>query len=77
MNVSDQGFPEYGDCVSYIEAVPRFTEKTEVAHTRRLLAALGDPDQKMRILHVAGTNGKGSVCAYLQAMLQEGGKEKS
>src|SRR5882757_8794762 len=37
----------------------------------RLLAALGHPETKMPpIIHVAGTNGKGSVCAYLRAMLE-------
>src|SRR3979409_255913 len=37
----------------------------------RLLAALGHPETKMPpVIHVAGTNGKGSVCAYLRAMLE-------
>lgn len=40
----------------------------------RLLAALGNPEQKLPpIIHIAGTNGKGSVCAYLTAMLQQTG----
>ena len=40
----------------------------------RLLAALGHPEKKMPpIIHVAGTNGKGSVCAYLRAMLEGSG----
>src|SRR6267142_383418 len=40
----------------------------------RLLAALGHPETKMPpIIHVAGTNGKGSVCAYLRAMLEGSG----
>ena len=64
---------DYQDCVNYIEEIPRFTKKTDLAHTRRLLAELGHPEESLRILHVAGTNGKGSVCAYLQAMLSSGG----
>src|SRR5262245_18618116 len=40
----------------------------------RLLAALGHPERKLPpIIHVAGTNGKGSVCAYLRAMLEGSG----
>ena len=39
----------------------------------RLLAALGNPERSLRCLHVAGTNGKGSVCAFAESMLREGG----
>jgi dihydrofolate synthase / folylpolyglutamate synthase len=40
----------------------------------RLLAALGHPERKLPpTVHVAGTNGKGSVCAYLRAMLEGSG----
>lgn len=40
----------------------------------RLLHALGDPQKRApRIIHVAGTNGKGSVCAYLRAGLEASG----
>jgi len=41
---------------------------------QRLLAALGHPEKKLPpVVHVAGTNGKGSVCAYLRAMLEANG----
>lgn len=40
---------------------------------QRLLAALGNPHQRVPILHVAGSNGKGSVCAYLSAVLHQAG----
>ncbi len=40
----------------------------------RLLARLGHPEQKLPpVFHVAGTNGKGSTCAFLQAMMEAGG----
>lgn len=39
----------------------------------RLLAALGNPHQTLPIVHVAGSNGKGSVCAYLSAVLTHAG----
>ncbi len=44
-------------------------------HTRELLSRLGNPQEGIKIIHVAGTNGKGSVCAYLNAMLLAGGKK--
>lgn len=37
---------------------------------RHLLAALGNPEKKLRCLHVAGTNGKGSVCAFSESILR-------
>ena len=43
------------------------------ARTRALLDALGSPDLKTNIVHVAGTNGKGSVCASLASVLREAG----
>ena len=42
---------------------------------RKLLARLGDPHKRLPpVLHVAGTNGKGSTCAFLRAMLEADGK---
>ena len=45
------------------------TERAE-----QLLYRLGNPDEKLKIIHVAGSNGKGSVCAYLTSILVSGGK---
>ncbi len=47
--------------------------KLGLERVRQLLAALGDPHQQMPMLHVAGTNGKGSVCAYVSSMLLAAG----
>lgn len=49
--------------------------KHPLEHTRELLSRLGNPQEGIKIIHVAGTNGKGSVCAYLNAMLLAGGKK--
>ena len=38
-----------------------------------LLHRLGDPQKDLRCIHVAGTNGKGSVCMFLDAMLRKAG----
>lgn len=65
----------YTEVVDYIETIPKFTVKHPPEHTRELLSRLGNPQEGIKIIHVAGTNGKGSVCAYLNAMLLAGGKK--
>lgn len=59
---------------AYIANLPKFTTKNSLEHTREFLVRLGNPQNNRKILHVAGTNGKGSVCAYLQAILLAEGK---
>ncbi len=59
----------YEDAVKAIDAIPKFLEAPSVEHTRSVLNAIGSPDEKMKIIHVAGTNGKGSVCAFVSSML--------
>ena len=65
----------YTEAVDYIETIPKFTVKHPPEHTRELLSRLGNPQEGIKIIHVAGTNGKGSVCAYWNAMLLAGGKK--
>lgn len=48
--------------------------KAGTATTRKLLDRLGSPDEKLKIIHVAGTNGKGSVTEYLTQILIAAGK---
>ena len=60
---------DYQEAVEYIEELPKFTKKHPLHHTREYLRRLGDPGMDKKIIHVAGTNGKGSVCAYIQAIL--------
>ena len=47
--------------------------KLGLENTNRLLAACGHPERQTRFLHVAGTNGKGSTCAMLDAILRRAG----
>lgn len=65
----------YEDAVNAIDNIPKFLEAPSVAHTRSVLDALGSPDKGMKIIHVAGTNGKGSVCAFVSSMLAAQGKK--
>ena len=64
----------YQDAVRYIEEIPKFTEKHSLAYIRDFLKRMGNPGMDRKIIHVAGTNGKGSVCAYMQAVLLEMGR---
>lgn len=60
--------------VEYLYSMPRFTSKNTPEDTRAHLVRLGSPDRRIKqIIHVAGTNGKGSVCAYLHSILKEAG----
>ena len=62
----------YEEAVKYIEEIPRFAAKNTVEDTGRMLSLLTGDSSNSKIIHVAGTNGKGSVCAYLRAILMEG-----
>ena len=42
-------------------------------HFQRFMASQGDPQDQLRTIHVAGTNGKGSTCAYIERILREAG----
>ncbi len=64
----------YTEAVEYIYSVPKFTKKNKPSNTRELMDRLGHPERGMKIIHVAGTNGKGSVCAFLASMLHQAGK---
>lgn len=63
----------FEDAVSYLYQVPKFTGKNSSEDTKAFLELLGNPDRRMNIIHVAGTNGKGSVCAYMRGILEEAG----
>ena len=63
----------FEEAVAYINNTPRFTKKNSMEATRAFLKKLGNPDESLRIIHVAGTNGKGSVCSYMRSILEEAG----
>lgn len=69
-----QQITTYDQAVAYIMNTPKFTTKNTMEDTRAFLHVLGDPDHGLSILHVAGTNGKGSVCAYLRSVLEAAGR---
>lgn len=64
----------YEEIVEYILEIPKFSAKNGAEHTRELLCRLGNPQERFKIIHVAGSNGKGSVCAYMDSVLRAAGK---
>lgn len=58
---------------SLLQPFQRFGVNLGLERIAKLLANLGNPHYQVPIIHVAGTNGKGSVCAYLSSMLTEAG----
>lgn len=65
----------FEEMVNYIESIPKFAKKTTLDNTRYLLKLLEFEESQFQIFHVAGTNGKGSVCAYLSSIVKETGKK--
>jgi dihydrofolate synthase/folylpolyglutamate synthase len=64
---------DYAEALEHITATGRFGIKLGLERTRALLAEVGDPHRGLRGVLVAGTNGKGSVCACLTSMLSAAG----
>ncbi len=63
----------YEEAAAYISEVPKFTKKNAPENTLEMLRRLGHPEENFRVIHVAGTNGKGSVCAFISSVLQKAG----
>ncbi len=61
------------EAIAYIHSHGWETRAPGLDRIRELLRRLGDPQRELRFIHVAGTNGKGSVCACLASVLEEAG----
>ena len=73
VEVAMQNKITYKQAEEYILSIPKFTKKNTLEDIRAFYEFLGKPGGRSRILHVAGTNGKGSVCAYMDSCLRAGG----
>jgi dihydrofolate synthase/folylpolyglutamate synthase len=56
-----------------LEQFGRFGVDLGLDRILQLLAAIGDPQRRVPVIHIAGTNGKGSVCAYISSVLGQAG----
>ena len=64
---------KYDEALEYIGRIPWTSRSVGLHRIKALLKALGRPDRKLKFIHVAGTNGKGSVCSMLDSVLRAAG----
>jgi len=63
----------YEETLKYLESFQRFGIRLGLKNIRKLLKLLGNPEKRLKIIHIGGTNGKGSVGAFLFYILKEAG----
>lgn len=61
------------EAISFLESLGKFRIKLSLGRIEKLLIFFGNPHNFFKSIHVAGTNGKGSVCAFISNVLQEAG----
>lgn len=65
----------YNDALRLLTSVGKFRVSLGLERISRILELLGNPQDELKCIHVAGTNGKGSVCAIIASILKEYGKK--
>lgn len=63
----------YDEAMNYISSVGRFGSNYGLERTFRILELLGNPHEKLKLIHIAGTNGKGSTTAMVSKVLRGAG----
>ncbi|MCG2762023.1 MAG: bifunctional folylpolyglutamate synthase/dihydrofolate synthase, partial [Candidatus Atribacteria bacterium] len=63
----------YSEALDYIYDLTKYGIKLGLKNISYLLYLLGEPHKKLKIIHVAGTNGKGSTCSSISSILQSDG----
>ncbi|PIH00882.1 bifunctional folylpolyglutamate synthase/dihydrofolate synthase [Clostridium combesii] len=64
---------DYKEAREYIQSKAKFGSNLGLERTEKLLELLGNPHKRLRCIHIAGTNGKGSTTAMISAVLKESG----
>ena len=65
----------YLECRNYLKDAEKYGSVLGLSNMRTLMSRLQDPQDDLHVIHVAGTNGKGSVIAYLYTTLQLTGRK--
>ena len=63
----------YEESIRYIKYTDTLGSVLGLEIIKELLRRLGDPQDKVKVIHIAGTNGKGSICAFLDKILENAG----
>ncbi|MEN6387780.1 MAG: folylpolyglutamate synthase/dihydrofolate synthase family protein [Candidatus Cryosericum sp.] len=63
----------YAEALDCVFSLSKFGSKLGLERITRIMTRLGNPERELRFVHVAGTKGKGSVCAFTARMLEEAG----
>ncbi len=63
----------YAEAIQFLYGLQMFGARPGLQTTRQLAALTGNPQDKLRFIHVAGTNGKGSTCAMLESIYRAAG----
>ena len=63
----------YKESLEYIKELQNLGSKPGLSRVTELSALAGNPEKALKIIHVAGTNGKGSVCAMMESVLMNAG----
>ena len=63
----------YEQSINYIHSIPKFRRPLGNANLEKLLNHLGNPQKKLKFIHIAGTNGKGSTAAMTAEILKKSG----
>ena len=65
----------YNDAVKLLTSSGKFRISLGLGRMEKIMELLDNPQDKLKCIHVAGTNGKGSVCAIIASILKEAGKK--
>lgn len=64
---------DYNEALQFIHESHKFGMKLGLDNIKKLLELLGNPQDNLNVIHVAGTNGKGSTCSFISSILKESG----
>ncbi len=64
----------FAEALAYLQSLQQFGFQPGLETTRRLASRVGNPHEHLQFIHVAGTNGKGSVCAFLESVYRTSGR---